>query len=60
MLCLFIIQMYAAWYWRSQGMPLDKIIVGVPAYGQFWNIVGASPTPPPNTPAMWAGTVSIL
>lgn len=41
-------------------MPLDKIIVGVPAYGQFWNIVGASPTPPPNTPAMWAGTVSIM
>lgn len=49
--------MYSAQYWNNQGMPANKIVIGMATYGQSWTISGASGVPPPNTPAVGASQV---
>ena len=51
--------MYAAQYWADEGMPRDKIVIGMPTYGQVWLIHGATGIPPPNTIAQASTAVSV-
>ena len=53
-------QTYAAQYWNSQGMPANKIVIGMPTYGQSWTIYGATGTPPPGTPGTGSSPVCIF
>ena len=57
--CGFLLQMYAAQYWADEGMPRDKIVIGMPTYGQVWLIHGSTGIPPPNTTAQATTAVSV-
>jgi hypothetical protein len=56
-----MLQSSAAANWKNNGMPADKIVIGMPAYGQSWYVTsqGAS-IPPLGTPGVKAGSVCCL
>ena len=41
-------------------MPNNKIVIGMPTYGQSWTIYGATGTPPPGTPGTGSSPVCIF
>ena len=41
-------------------MPNNKIVIGMPTYGQSWTIYGATGTPPPGTPGTGSNPVCIF
>ena len=48
--------MYSAQSLTDKGMPIDKIVIGLPTYGRTWNLY-ATGIPPPNTPAEGSDSV---